>query len=60
MNSSRKILFFGEKNPPTYHEVPPENEKLYQQILQTKQQISDEQRFEKYHRTQCIPRAPFG
>ena len=46
MNSSRKILFFGEKNPPTYHEVPPENEKLYQQILQTKQQISDEQRFE--------------
>ncbi|MBB1553995.1 hypothetical protein HG442_001130, partial [Candidatus Gracilibacteria bacterium] len=45
-NSSRKILFFGEKNPPTYHEVPPENEKLYQQILQTKQQISDEQRFE--------------
>ena len=46
MNKAQRILFFGEKNPPTYHEVPPEKEALYQQILQTKQQISDEQRFD--------------
>ena len=46
MNSNGKILFFGDKNPPTYHEVPSQKEKLYQKILHTKKVISDDQRFE--------------
>lgn len=36
MNSNGKILFFGDKNPPTYHEVPSKKEELYQKILHTK------------------------
>lgn len=36
MNSNGKILFFEDKNPPTYHEVPLQKEKLYQKILHTK------------------------
>ena len=46
MNSNGKILFFGDKNPPTYHEVPSQKEKLYQKILHTKKVISNDQRFE--------------
>lgn len=46
MNSNGKILFFGDKNPPTYHEVPSQKEKLYQKILHIKKVISDDQRFE--------------
>ena len=46
MNSNGRILFFGDKNPPTYHEVPSQKEKLYQKILHIKKVISDNQRFE--------------
>ena len=46
MNSNGKILFFGDKNPPTYHEVLSQKEELYQKILHIKKVISDDQRFE--------------
>lgn len=46
MNSNRKILFFGDKNPPTHHEVPLQKEELYQKILHIKKVISGDQRFE--------------
>ena len=46
MNSNGKILFFGEKNSPTHHEISPQNEALYQKILDGKNIIPHDRRFE--------------